>query len=50
LLDPFNIARYYTDNWGVYERHIDADKHEVGKRNTQKIERKNSNLEHRFRD
>jgi len=27
-----------------YERHIDLEKHEVGKRNTQKIERKNLNL------
>lgn len=44
LLDPFGIARYYTDDWGAYERHLDADKHEVGKRNTQKIERKNLNL------
>lgn len=44
LLEPFNITRYYTDDWGAYERHIDADKHEVGKRNTQKIERKNLNL------
>ncbi len=26
------------------ERHLDADKHEIGKRNTQKIERKNLNL------
>jgi insertion element IS1 protein InsB len=44
LLDPFGIARYYTDDWGAYERHLDADQHEVGKRNTQKIERKNLNL------
>jgi insertion element IS1 protein InsB len=44
LLKPFNIARYYTDDWGAYERHLDTDKHEVGKHNTQKIERKNLNL------
>ena len=44
LLDPFGITRYYTDDWGAYERHLDADKHEIGKRNTQKIERKNLNL------
>lgn len=44
LLEPFGITRYYTDDWGAYERHLDADKHEVGKRNTQKIERKNLNL------
>ena len=44
LLEPFGITRYYTDDWGAYERHLDADKHKVGKRNTQKIERKNLNL------
>ncbi|MCX7068728.1 MAG: IS1 family transposase [Methylococcales bacterium] len=35
---PFNIARDYTDDWGVYQRHLETDKHEIGKRNTQKIE------------
>lgn len=44
LLDPLGISRYYTDDWGAYERHLDANQHEVGKRNTQKIERKNLNL------
>jgi len=44
LLEPFNISRYYTDDWGAYERHLDAAKHQVGKQNTQKIERKNLNL------
>ena len=44
LLEPLNIERYYTDDWGAYERHIDTEKHVVGKRNTQKIERKNLNL------
>ena len=44
LLAPLNIKRYYTDDWGAYERHIDEEKHEVGKRNTQKIERKNLNF------
>lgn len=44
LLDPLKIKRYYTDDWGAYERHIETDKHEVGKSNTQKIERKNLNL------
>uniref|UniRef100_UPI0035BE89A6 IS1 family transposase n=1 Tax=Methylobacter tundripaludum TaxID=173365 RepID=UPI0035BE89A6 len=29
---------------GAYERHLDMTKHDVGKRNTQKIERKNLNL------
>jgi insertion element IS1 protein InsB len=32
------------DDWDAYERDLDTVKHEVGKRNTQKIERKNLNL------
>lgn len=44
LLDPIGITRYYTDDWGAYERHLEAQKHQIGKRNTQKIERKNLNL------
>ncbi len=44
LLAPLGIRRYYTDDWGAYERHLDAEKHTIGKRNTQKIERKNLNL------
>jgi len=40
LLEPFGIHRFYTDGWGAYERHIDPAQHEVGKANTQKIERK----------
>jgi len=44
LLQPFNIKRYYTDHWGAYDRRLPTDQHEVGKKNTQKIERKNLNL------
>ena len=44
LLTPFGISRYFTDDWGAYERHLEPEKHEVGKRNTQKIERKNLNF------
>ena len=44
LLKPFNIKRYYTDDWGAYERNMPASEHEIGKKNTQKIERKNLNL------
>ena len=44
LLDPFGIRRYYTDDWGSYERFLESDKHEAGKINTQKIERKNLNF------
>jgi insertion element IS1 protein InsB len=41
LLEPFGISRFYTDDWGAYERHIEPEKHIVGKENIQKIERKN---------
>jgi insertion element IS1 protein InsB len=44
LLAPFNISRYYTGDWGAYGRHLDVGMHEVGKRNTQKIGRKNLNF------
>jgi len=49
LLKPLEIRRYYTDDWGAYERHIDRDKHEAGKRNTQKVERKNLNFRTRIK-
>ena len=38
LLKPFGITKFYTDGWGAYERHLDAEQHRVGKENTQKIE------------
>lgn len=41
LLEPYHIVRYYTDNWGAYQRHLEPDNHQIGKSNTQKIERKN---------
>ncbi len=40
LLKPFGILHYYTDGWGGYERHILEKQLTIGKRNTQKIERK----------
>jgi insertion element IS1 protein InsB len=39
LLEPFGITRYDTDDWGAYTRHLEADAHQPGKRNTQPIER-----------
>jgi insertion element IS1 protein InsB len=44
LLASFNISRYYTGDWWAYERHLDADRHQVGKRSAQKTERKNLNF------
>jgi insertion element IS1 protein InsB len=48
LLEPFGISRFYTDGWGAYERHLEVQKHEVGKQNTQKIESKHTNLRARI--
>jgi insertion element IS1 protein InsB len=49
LLKPFGITRYYTDGWGAYERHIEAEQHTVGKDNTQKIESKHIRLRTRIK-
>ncbi len=43
-IEPFGIKRYCTDGWGAYERHLPAEVHEVGKRKTQRIERKHLRL------
>ena len=49
LLEPFGITRFYTDGWGAYERHVDAEKHTVGKEHMQKIESKHINLRTRMK-
>ena len=49
LLEPFGITRYYTDYWGAYTRHIEAEQHQPGKRNTQQIERKHLTLRTRMK-
>jgi len=49
LLEPFGITRFYTDNWGTYVRHLDPQKHIIGKQNTQKIERKHLTLRTRIK-
>ena len=49
LLKPFGIRQFYTDDWGAYERHLDQEKHVIGKRNTQKIERKHLTLRTRIK-
>jgi len=40
LLEPLNITKYFTDGLLAYQRLLSHEKHEEGKRNTQKIERK----------
>lgn len=49
LLDPFGVNHYYTDDWGAYKRHLPPEKLEIGKRNTQKIERKHLTLRTRIK-
>ena len=49
LLEPFGIRRYYTDGWGAYHRHLNPEQHEVGKRNTQRLERKHLTLRTRIK-
>ena len=49
LLEPFGITRFFTDDWGAYERHLPQEQHEIGKRNTQKIERKHLTLRTRIK-
>jgi insertion element IS1 protein InsB len=49
LLVPFGIRRFYTDGWGAYKRHLAPTRHEVGKRNTQQLERKHLTLRARIK-
>jgi insertion element IS1 protein InsB len=49
LLDPFGVTRYYSDKWGAYRRHLPAERHTVGKRYLQKIERKHLTLRTRLK-
>jgi len=49
LLEPFGITQFYSDGWGADERHIPPVFHTVGKRNTQKIERKHLTLRTRIK-
>ena len=49
LLEPFGITRYFTDGWGAYERHVEAEQPTVGKANTQQIESKHINVRTRIK-
>ena len=42
-------SRGFTDGWGAYERHLEAEQHQVGKENTQTIESKPINLRTRIK-
>jgi len=45
----FVITKFSTDGWGAYERHLNAEQHQVGKEHTQKIESKHINLRTRIK-
>jgi insertion element IS1 protein InsB len=49
LLAPFGITRFYTDDWGTYQRNLPTQQHTIGKENTQKIERKHLTLRTRIK-
>ncbi len=49
LLEPFGIQHYCTDGLGAYRRHLPEDKHEIGKKKTQKIEQKHIRLRTRIK-
>ena len=49
LLAPFNITRFYTDDWGAYTRIPLAEEHVIGKDKTWKIERKHLTLRTRIK-
>lgn len=49
LLEAFQIETYYSDNWTSYKKYIEEKKHKIGKKNTQKIERKNLTLRTRIK-
>jgi len=49
LLKPFGIVHFYTEAAGVYERHLPAAGHTIGKVHTQQIERKHLTLRTRLK-
>ena len=49
LLTPFGLVHFYTDAAGVYDRHLSAPAHTVGKIHTQQIERKHLTLRTRIK-
>jgi insertion element IS1 protein InsB len=49
LLAPSGITHYYTDQAGVYRRHLPPTQHTVGKLSRQKIERKHLTLRTRLK-
>lgn len=49
LLRPFKITKYYTDNNFAYSSRLSENQLQIGKRNTQKIERDHLTLRTRIK-
>jgi insertion element IS1 protein InsB len=49
MLQSLGINRFYTDDWGAYQRNLESESHVIGKSNTQRIERKNLTLRTRIK-
>ncbi len=49
LLKPFDINFFFTDDFSVYTKELPREKHVVGKRFTQRIERTNLTLRSRLK-
>ncbi len=45
----FGIKHYCTDGLGTYRRHLPEDRHEIGKKKTQKTEQKHIRLRTRIK-
>ena len=44
LLEDIPINKDFTDDWGAYMRNLQRSLHQIGKENTQQIERRNLNF------
>lgn len=40
LLEPFGITRFYTDDWGAYERHLEPENHVLVKKIPKRLSEK----------
>jgi insertion element IS1 protein InsB len=49
LLAPCGMTRFYTDDWGTYQRNLPTQQHTIGTENTQKIERNHLTLSTRIK-
>ena len=49
LLNPFGLTHFYPDAAGVYDRHLPASAHTVGKIHPQQIERKHLTVRARIK-